>query len=314
MGPSTKAITQGGSAVKKVFFSGLLLIFLFTAQTVLARPLKVFVSIVPQKYFVEKIGGDLVEVAVMVQPGASPATYEPKPKQMVTLAKADIYFAIGVPFEAVWLEKIIATNPEIRIVHTEAGIEKMVMKSYHQHGGESRHNHGETELGQKHNMVKDPHVWLSPPLVMQQARNILDGLVAFATPHRATLEANYRKFIMELVDLDLELKNILDTEGSQVEFIVFHPSWGYFARAYSLRQIAIEIEGKEPKPAELQHLTQYAKERGIKVIFVQPQFSWQVARSIAQSIGGQIAFVDPLALDWAKNLREVASKFRAAFR
>ena len=81
--------------MRKVFFSGILLIFLFTAQMVWARPLKVFVSIVPQKYFVEKIGGDLVDVSVMVQPSANPHNYEPKPKQMVALSKTRIYFAIG---------------------------------------------------------------------------------------------------------------------------------------------------------------------------------------------------------------------------
>ena len=78
--------------------SGLLILFWSIAHITLARPLEVFVSILPQKYFVEKIGGDSVEVSVMVQPGASPATYEPKPKQMVALATSDIYFAIGVPF------------------------------------------------------------------------------------------------------------------------------------------------------------------------------------------------------------------------
>lgn len=297
--------------MNKVLFSGILLIFLFTAQVVIARPLNVFVSILPQKYFAEKIGGDLVKVTVMVPPGASPATYEPKPKQMVALAKTDIYFAVGVPFETTWLAKIAATNPKMLIVHTEAGIEKMVMTSPHHHGLDSVQHHDE----EKHeHQVKDPHVWLSPPLVMQQARNTLHGLLALDAPHRSSYEANYRKFIMELVELDLELNRMFDTERGQVEFMVLHPSWGYFARTYGLEQVPIEMEGKEPKPAELQYLIQYAKEHGIKVIFVQPQFSWQAAQAIAQTIRGEIAFVDPLALDWATNLREVGKKFSAALR
>ena len=113
--------------MKKVVISGLLILLLSIAQIALARPLKVFVSILPQKYFVEKIGGDSVEVAVMVQPGASPATYEPKPKQMVALAKSDIYFAIGVPFEKTWLPKIVAANPKMHIVYTQVGIEERAM-------------------------------------------------------------------------------------------------------------------------------------------------------------------------------------------
>jgi len=300
--------------VKKLVTFGLLVLFLSIAQITIARPLMVFVSIVPQKYFLEKIGGDLVEVAVMVQPGASPATYEPKPRQMVALAKADIYFAIGVPFEATWLKKISATNTKMVVVHTEAGIQKVAMITHHQHEEEAEQHQGKT--GQRHvrHLSKDPHIWLSPPLVMQQARNILNGLVALDKAHRPIYEANYRNFIVEIVDLDLELKRTFETDEDHLEFMVFHPSWGYFARAYGLKQIPIEMEGKEPKPAELQYLIQYGREHGIKAIFVQPQFSWQAAQTIAHSLGGQIILVDPLAPDWKKNLQEVAVKFQTALR
>ena len=65
----------------------------------------VFVSILPQQYFVQQIGNDLVDVRVMVGPGQNPATYEPTPQQMAALYKADIYFRIGVPFESAWLDK-----------------------------------------------------------------------------------------------------------------------------------------------------------------------------------------------------------------
>ena len=300
--------------MRKVIFSGTLLIFLLTAQMVWARPIKVFVSILPQKFFVEKIGGDFVEVAVMVQPGASPATYEPKPRQMVAIAKTDIYLAIGVPFEKVWLPKIVATNPNMQIVYTQAGIEMRAMQANQAHQGGSTHQYGETELGSDHHSGNDPHVWLSPPLVMQQARNILNGLETLDSTHRALYRANYKSFIVELVDLDLELKRLFQTVAEHSEFMVLHPSWGYFAHAYGLKQVPVEIEGKEPKPAELQYLIQYANERGIKVIFVQPQFTHQAARIIAKAIGGQIVIVDPLAPDWGANLRQVASKFTTAIR
>ena len=314
--------------MRKVLFSAIFLVFLFTAQMVLARPLKVFVSIVPQKYFVEKIGGDLVAVNLMVQPGASPTTYEPKPRQMVALAGTDIYFAIGVPFEATWLVKIAATYPDLLVVRTEIGIEKIAMNSHHHHeeggqrhgeAGEHRHEkqghqHEEGEVEGHHHAIKDPHVWLSPPLVMIQARNILQAFLAVDPAHQSVYEENYKSFINELVVLDLELRAVFAGKGEDSEFMVFHPAWGYFAHAYGLEQVPVEIEGKEPKPAELQYLIQYAKKRGIKVIFVQPQFSHQAARAIAKAIGGQIVFVDPLAPDWSTNLRQVASKFRTAIR
>jgi len=261
-----------------------------------AEAIPVFVSIVPQKYFVEKIGGELVAIYVMVPPGASPERYEPKPQQMIALAKAKIYFAVGVPFEKAWLKKIISTNPGMRCIHTESGIEKIPMQHNHAHG------------------IQDPHIWLSPPLVMIQARNILSGLVAVDPAHKTVYEANYKKFIVELVDLDAEIRGVFAERGKGLEFMVFHPAWGYFARAYGLKQVSVEIDGKAPKPADLQRLIQHAKERDIKVVFTQPQFSSKHAKVIADAIGGQIVFINPLAPDWSDNLRRIAAKFKAALR
>jgi len=288
-----------------MFFFGLCMLFQETAYAGSVMP--VYVSIVPQKYFVEKIGGALVNVSVMVKPGANPATYEPKPRQMVALSKTKIYFAIGVPFEKVWLKKIAAANPKMRIVNIQEGITKIPMKTYHKHGGQ---HHKRTY----NNIVKDPHIWLSPTLVKIQARNILNALVVMDQANKSVYEAGYKKFIIEIENIDAELKGIFTGKGEGAEFMVFHPSWGYFARAYGLKQIPVEIEGKDPKPADLQRLIIQAKKLGVKVIFVQPQFSATSASVIAQAIGGQIAFADPLALNWPDNLRQVAAKFKAASR
>ena len=290
--------------MKKTLFAGFFIIFLYVPQAALARPLMVFVSILPQKYFAEKIGGDLVDVSVMVEPGANPHTYEPKPKQMVALAQTNIYFAIGVPFETTWLDKIAATNPKMLVVHTDAGIKKIPMKAQHR----------ESELEQDHHGSKDPHVWLSPPLVSVLAGNMLKAFIKVDPAHRSIYEENHNSFMKEIAGLDGEIRATFKGKGKHVEFMVFHPAWGYFAQAYGLEQIPIELEGKQPKAAELQSLIQYAKERGIKVIFAQPQFSRQAAQAIADSLGGQIVFADPLAADWERNLRQVASKFKAALR
>ena len=275
-----------------------------------ATRLPVFVSIVPQKYFLEKIGGGFVEVSLMVRPGASPAVYEPKPAQMVALSRAKIYFAVGVPFEAVWLDKIAVANPNLIIVHTEKGIQKRLMEDHH-HRDEGDANH---EKKDEHHQIKDPHIWLSPPLAMVQARNILDALCRIDPSHGADYEANYKQFIIEVVDLDAEVRGVFAGSGRGMGFMVFHPAWGYFAEAYGLEQIPIEMEGKEPKPAELQGLIEDAQHRGIKVIFVQPQFSAKSAKTIAKAIGGEVAYADPLAVDWAQNLRKQAATFKAALR
>jgi zinc transport system substrate-binding protein len=298
--------------MKRATVVGLFLLCSMSTQLVCAEPVKVFVSILPQKYFVEKLGGDLVDVSVMVAPGASPATYEPKPRQMVALARARIYFGIGVPFEKNWLEKIGATNPRMLVVHTENGIEKMVMKQEHRHSREGLE--GPEAERETHHGIRDPHVWLSPPLVMLQARNILNALLTVDPVHRAVYEQNYKSFIVEIVSLDEEIRTVFAGRGEDLEFMVFHPAWGYFARAYGLEQVAIELEGKEPKPAELERLVHDAREKKVKVVFVQPQFSQQTARTIARAIGGQVAVADPLAPDWCNNLRAVAARFKAALK
>lgn len=272
-----------------------------------ASKIPVFVSILPQKFFVEQIGGDLVDVQVMVQPGASPHTYEPKPGQMVAISKAQIYFAVGVTFEEFWLKKIASANPGMQIVRTEHGIQKMPMKAHHSHA-EKGHKQEEHDHG-----GLDPHIWLSPPLVMIQARHILTALQKTDPARRSAYERNYKAFVTMLVDLDGELRNVFAGKRG-LEFMVFHPAWGYFAEAYGLTQVPIEIEGKEPKPAQLKELIEHARRHQIKVLFVQPQFSSRSAEQIAREIGGQVAFVDPLALNWAENLREAAVKFQAAIR
>ena len=281
----------------------------------------VFVSLAPQKYFVQQIGKDLVDVQVMVPPGADPHTYEPRPQQMVALARSQLYFAIGVEFEKARLKKIFAANPQLKVIHTDQGIRKIPMPAQQYLDEKKDQQKAEypikTEFGsgnEEHTHGGlNPHIWLSPPLVMKQAQTILAALQAVDPIHRSSYEANYEAFSSEIAELDAELRNIF--AGKQgLQFIVFHPAWGYFAHAYGLVQVPVEIEGKNPKPAQLKELIENAKEKKIKVIFVQPQFSAKSAEMIAREIGGQVVFADPLAEDWANNLRAVAEKFKAALR
>jgi zinc transport system substrate-binding protein len=291
-----------------------------------ADKIPVFVSIVPQKYFVQQIGKDLVEVQAMVRSDASPATYEPKPRQMAVLSKAKIYFAIGVPFEKVWLPKIAAANSKMAVIHTDHGIRKLAMAAHHHHEDEGEHHEGEAHHGNEHQDAGehphedhdeqgglDPHIWLAPPLVKIQARSILDALKRIDPAHGSVYEANCHKFLARIDQLDADLKKTF-TGRKGLAFMVFHPSWGYFARAYGLEQVPIEIEGKDPKPAQLQALIAHAREEGVRIIFVQPQFSTKSAQVVAREIGGQVVFADPLAEDWMDNLREVADKFKAALK
>jgi zinc transport system substrate-binding protein len=298
------------------------LIFLvFAPPAWAAGKISIFVSIPPQKYHVERIGGDLVAVSIMAEPGADPHTFDPKPQQMVALSKAELYFAIGIGFEKAWLKKIKAVNPRMQIVHTDIGIQKIPMTAHQRHADNTRkHPEKPPGFGQgraasagedQHPGSLDPHIWLSPPLVMIQARHILNALVRLDPAHGAVYAANYKDFLVELVDLDLELLDIFSKRGKRHQFIVFHPAWGYFAQAYGPEQVPIEFEGKAPKPAQLIALIDHAKKQGIKVIFVQPQFSTKSAQIVAQEIGGQVTPADPLALEWADNIRRQAAVFKS---
>ncbi len=303
-----------------------IIVSLFMGGGAAADRVPVFVSIVPQKYFVQQIGQELVDVHIMVQPGASPAIYEPKPRQMAGLSKAKIYYAVGVPFENVWLEKIAAANPKMKVIHTDKGIEKIAM-ALHIHGGkegghgeESLRNdpdehHAEPAHTQEHhqNTGMDPHIWLSPPLVKIQARAILVSLQEIDPQNGSVYAANFRKLVAQIEQLEADLVETFQGKTG-LRFMVFHPAWGYFAHAYGLKQVPIEIEGKKPKPARLKELIQHARKDGIRVIFAQPQFSTKSAELVAREIGGQVVFADPLAEDWMANLREVAVKFQAVLK
>ena len=286
----------------------LALLYWVVASAWATQPLPVFVSIAPQAYFVQQIGRDRVDVQVLVEPGADPHTYEPKPQQMVALSKAALYFAVGIEFEAARLDKLTAINPRMQVIHTDHGIMKLPMATHGDHDGNDEHGEDHT-----HRTGLDPHIWLSPPLVMLQARSILTALQAADPAHRSAYETNYRAFILELVDLDAHLRTTFDgLKGSS--FMVLHPSWGTFAHTYGLNQVPIEVEGKSPKPAQLRTLIERAQSNRIKVVFVQPQFSSKNARQISKAIGGRVVAVDPLARDWAANLRHVAEEFKDAFK
>ena len=291
---------------------------LASAQHVRAdEKIPVFVSIPPQKYFVEAIGGSRVDVDIMVTPGQAPETFEPGPAQMKRLAAAKVYFATGAPFETNWLHKFSDINPDMTIVHTDAGIEKQPIHRHDAHGPVSRmkkpvfhHHHHDHhhDCG-----ADDPHIWLSPPLVIRQAEHILAGLIQASPGLQAEFEANYASFIKEVNELDSELRHLFAGQAEGL-FLVFHPSWGYFADAYGLRQVSIEFEGKEPKAKDIQNLIAYAREAGIRTIFIQPQFSTRQAEIIAAEIKGTLVHADPLAENWMENIRSVAAALKEALR
>jgi len=285
----------------------------------------VFVTVPPQKYFVEKISGGRAAVRIMVPPGANPHTYEPKPRQMAELADAAAYFTVGDTFDSIWLPRILGASPDIAVVHTAEGVRKIPMPDGNEHDAEERqndadsHDHGAGgghaeggHEGHGHGAL-DPHIWLDPSLVRIQAGNIRDGLAAIDPAGAAAFAENTAAFLGELDALDAKIRAILNPiPADRRTFLVFHPSWGYFARAYGLNQAAIEMEGKEPSPRDMMRIIAMAKKTGARVIFVQPQFSEKSAAVIARQIGARVVRLDPLAENWADNLLAAARAFAEA--
>jgi len=278
------------------------------AEEAEAGQLNVTVSIVPQKYFVERVGGDHVAVNVMVLPGNNPATYEPKPEQLQALSESEAYFSIGVPFEDAWLAKIAEANDDMMIVDTIADIERLPMSEPHHHDGNA---HGEEADHADDPGLPDPHVWLSPALVQVQSGAVYETLAELDPQHEDEYRTNLDAFIADIDALEADIQATL-AELDTNAFIVFHPAWGYFARDFGLEQIPIEVGGQEPSARELANVIAFAKDEQIQIVFAQPEFSTEDAETIAREIGGEVVLISPLAPDWMANMRRVAETFADA--
>jgi len=284
--------------------------------------LTVSVSILPQKYLVERIGGELVNVNVMVGPGESPHSYEPKASQMTALSDSAAYFSIGVEFEDAWMDRIASANPEMEIIDLTQGINQIPSVGEHSHEEDADHeehtdddhehdeeegeegHHDETE----HADEMDPHIWTSPANGAVMAGIIADTLVTLDPDNAETYRENLDGFLSDIAQLQQDITTALEDLDTR-KFIVFHPAWGYFAQEFDLEQIPIEVAGNEPSAAELAGLITEAKEENITVIFAQPEFSTRSADYIASEIGGKVVLISPLAENWLDNLNNVAQTF-----
>jgi zinc transport system substrate-binding protein len=266
-----------------------------------SAPVAVAVSILPQKYFVERIAGRNASVLVLVGPGRSPATFEPTPRQMVQLADARVYFRIGVPFESVWADRFEAVNPSMKLVDTQAGIE---LRNLGDSAGEQ---------GSRHYVVADPHIWTDPVLMVVVARHILEAMVEVDPQRRDEYRANHADLVADLELVDREIRQLMDSVASRT-LVVFHAAWGYFADRYGLSQIVIESGGKEPGSKALAEVIRLAEQEEVKVVVVQEQFSDRSAQRVAEAIGADVLKLDPLAEDWLANIRRVARSLYLALQ
>jgi len=259
--------------------------------------LVVAVSIMPQKFFVEQIGGKRVQVVTLVPQGVDPHTYEPRPKDINDLQKAKIYFSIGyLEIEKVWLERFKKRFPQMLVISTTEGI-ALRRGDVHEHGDRNGH----------HDAGVDPHVWLSPPLVMLQSRTIYRALVEADPDGRTFYSENFKTWMEKLVALDIELTSMFAPFRGK-SFLVYHPAWNYFAEAYGFRQLVVEKEGKPPGPRDLKELKAEVEKNNIQVLFVSSDVPSVTAENTSKELGITTDTLNPLAYDWDKNIRAVAAK------
>jgi len=242
--------------------------------------LKIIASITPVADFVKQIGGDKVEVTIMVPAGASPHTYEPTTSQMVFISEADVFIKVGsgVDYEEVWMNDIIDMNRDMQLIDCSEGIEII---------------------------NEDPHIWTSPLNARQMVQNIYNGLMGLDSDNADYYQSNYESYVSELETLHSDITNILGGYDNR-NFLIYHPSFAYFASEYDLIQIPIEHQGKEPTPKIIQDCIDQAHEHNLNYVFASPHETDAYAQTIAAEISGSVLYIDPLPLSYISNMRDVA--------
>jgi zinc transport system substrate-binding protein len=244
------------------------------------------VSILPQKYFIDVLTNQSVEVNVMVPPGSSHATYAPTSMQFKKLSDSKMYMGIGhLGYEAAWMPRLAELNEEMKTVILSNHIELIAGACAHDHHGQG-HDHG-----------VDPHIWMSPKVVLQLLPHIKTALLASFPELKSTIEENYDDLFLKISQVDEHMTTVT-RQLPKKEFLIFHPALSYLARDYDLVQTAVEQDGKEPSPAYLASIIKKAREESIPVIFIQEEYDIRSAQTISDEAGIALVQINPMAYNW----------------
>lgn len=260
----------------------------------------VTVSILPQKYFVDQIAGNLLQVNVLVPPGSSPHNYSMLPSQMKDMAKSKVWLQIGLlTFEDALKDKLADINKELTIVNCSEGIDPIAGSECE----EEDHEHA-------HHEASDPHVWLAPAESKIMARNTLNALKTGFPQHATVFDGNYERFISKMDSVSALIDQKLAPLTNR-NILIFHPTLGYYARQFGLTQTALELDGKEPSPMHMKAIVDMAREQNIRLIFIQKEFDVENAQQLARELDGEVMIIDPLDYDWEKQLQDITDKIAA---
>jgi len=248
------------------------------------------VSIAPFRYFVEGIAGEKYSVNVMVPAGANPHIYEPYPDQLTKLRHSVAYISNGyLGFELTWLDRFYEMNRKMKKLSLGDAIDPIAPED---------HNDGD------HIETADPHYWVSPMCAMKMAASVRDFLIELDPVNGVEYTDNFKILAGKIGEVDSLAKELSSSLAGK-SFLIYHPNLGYLARDYGLKEIAIEMEGKEPSPSRLRELIDLAKADSHKVIMVQREYDTRNARAIADEAGARVIVIDPLSEDWFASTTEI---------
>lgn len=257
------------------------------------------VTIEPQRYFAEKIAGDLFQINCVTPAGQSPETYDPTPQQMVQISQSQAYFRIGeIGFEQAWMKNLQSQNPDMVVFDLSEGMELIKNE-------EEAHEEGEAHPHHHHGSV-DPHIWTSISGARVIAQNTYQAFIKLDPENQEVYRAGYQRMIEEIDSTEAEMKQLLQPLAGTA-FIIYHPALTYFAREFGLKQLCIELDGKEPSPAQLKQLLETATQSGAKVVFVQQEFDQKNAELIAKETGCRLVTINPLSYNWQDEMIRLAT-------
>jgi len=243
--------------------------------------MQVFTSFYPMYFLTKEIAGDRAEVVNITPAGAEPHDWEPTPKLMAQIQKASMLVYNGAGMET-WIETIkknIDSN-STRLVEASAGIELIRAE---EHEDEEEHEH--EEEGYNHGDY-DPHVWVSPVRAIQQGENILKALIELDPANEEYYKENYNSLKSRLEKLDGDLKKAREGFRSNV-IVVSHEAFGYLARDYGLKQVAIRgvNPDDEPSPSKMAELVEECREHNVKYVFFEKLTNPKLSETLAREIG-----------------------------
>ena len=247
-------------------------------------------SILPLGDFLDQLGGERIQVTVLIPPGASPHVFEPSPAAVAEAAKARVLVYVGAGLDP-WVSRLVARRgpDDPGVVQATAGLPLIAEVAPHSHG-----HHPGKGAAHRHEQG-NPHVWLDPVLAQDICRRIAAALMAVDPEYREYYQGNLSRYLAELEALHREIEAAVASFRLK-EFVSFHPAFTYFARRYGLTEAGVieAAPGREPTPGHLKRLAAQLKKSGARAVFAEPQLSPRAAEVLAREAGVKVLILDPL--------------------